>query len=513
MLLVLLIICRDAISNFISRLTSFRFKKGASELGMNAVSPSNGHDDKIVKLSNAEEKPTDQDEKAEIEDKTKEKNWFLEMHTAFENGHLEAAETAFKKYALEEKDEVKIEENKAFYLFSKFEKGKDNSAIDELEELARTAKTEESKFAILTWLSICLSDSLQYKKETRLWEKTTAEMESEPLTTKAIVYWADALDKDNNPVQAKSLLISRLLKVEEENQKADIYNTLSKIEKSLGNKTISIYCKDKSLEFDPNNRDELFNSAYAASNEEIDDISIGNYLRLIRIDGNNATALNNLGVRAQEAGLKIKAVENFKKAASHENTLAMANQGYLLLDAGFTEEAEEIAHKALELEDTHQNVHSLITAINTKKEEQRKDWKKLSEKSLHRQKLIRSYTEQYYLGNPKKLEGEWFVEGVIQIEIAINNNKLEASWEEPTSAMGGSQYSVKLTGSVSGSSFSGQYTKKMIGDSPNTLLGLTMNTSNSNTCIGFVSDDGDELTLIATKVNDTFSLCLSRAKA
>ncbi|MFT6538560.1 MAG: tetratricopeptide (TPR) repeat protein [Thalassolituus sp.] len=506
--LVLLIICRDAISNFISRLTSFSFRNGDSEIGMNAVAPINGNDEKVVKLSNADEKPTNQDEETEKEDKTKEEGWFSEMHTAFENGNLDAAERFFKKYALEENDEVKLEENKAIYLFLKFEKGKDNAAIVELEELARTAKTEESKLNSLTWLSFCLSDSMQYNKEVQIWEKAVDELKSEPLISKAKVYLALAMNKDNNPVQARELLISRLLKVEEENQKANIYEALSKIEESLGNKTISIYCKDKSLEFDPNNRDELFNSAYAASNEDIDDISISNYLRLIRIDRENSTALNNLGVRAQEAGLKIKAIDNYKKSASYENTLAMANQGYLLLDAGFTEEAEEIAKKALESDDTHKNVYRLITAINEKKEEQREKWEKLSEKSLSRQKLIRSYTEQYYLGNPKELEGEWFVKGVTQTKIAVSNHKLEAFWEEPASALGGSKYSVKLIGSVSGSSFSGQYSKKLIGDRPNTLLGLAGNTS--NTCIGFVSDSGNKITLIASKVNDDFSLFLSR---
>ncbi|QYJ98881.1 hypothetical protein K0J45_06530 [Shewanella alkalitolerans] len=511
LMLVLLIICRDAISNFISRLTSFSFRNGDSEIGMNAVAPINDNDEKVVKLSNADEKPTDQDEETEKEEKVKEEGWFSEMHTAFANGKLDVAETIFKKYAFEEKDEVKLEENKAIYLFLKFEKGKDNAAIVELEKLARTGKTEESKLNSLTWLSFCLSESMQYDKEVQLWKKAITELKSEPFITKAKVNLAYAMNKDNNPVKAREILISSLLKIENEDQKASVYEALSKIEESLGNKTISVYCKDKSLEFDPNNRDELFNSAYAASNEDIDDISISNYLRLIRIDGENSTALNNLGVRAQEAGLKIKAIDNYKKAASYENTLAMANQGYLLLDAGFTEEAEKIAQKALESDDTHKNIYSLITAINEKKEEQREKWEELSKKSLSRQKLIRSYTEQYYLGNPKELEGEWFVKGVTQTKLTLSNNKLEASWEEPALTLGGNKYSVKLVGSVSGSSFSGQYTRKLIGDRPNSLLGLAGNTSNA--CIGFVSDQGNELTLIASRVNDDFSLSLSRKSA
>jgi len=38
--LVLLIICKDAISGFISRLTSVKYKTGESELGMEAAAPS-----------------------------------------------------------------------------------------------------------------------------------------------------------------------------------------------------------------------------------------------------------------------------------------------------------------------------------------------------------------------------------------------------------------------------------------------------------------------------------------
>ena len=508
--LILLIICKNAISNFISRLTSFSFKNGESELGMNAAAPLIENERKSDKYPSADEKPTDQDEEPGLESKAKKESWFSEMYSAFESGKFEVAEAAFKKYALEEKDEIKFEENKALYLYFKFEKGKDNSAIIELGELARIAKTEESKLNTLAWLSLCLNNSMQHKKDVDLWEKAVGEMKSMPLVTQAIVHLAYALNKDNKPSKAREILISRLSKIDEEVQKANIFEALSKIEESLGNKTVSIYCKDKSLEFDPHNRDELFNSAYTASNESVDDISISNYLRLIRIDSENSTALNNLGARAQEAGLKIIAVGKYKKAASHKNTLAMANQGYLLLEAGFTEEAEEIANKALSLEDTHKNVHSLITAISNKREEQRKEWEKLSEKSLDRQKLIRSYIEQYYLGSPKELEGEWFVKGSFETKISIIDDKMESTWEEPAFALGGSKYSVKLTGSVSGSTFSGQYTRKSIEETPRGLLGLVGNTS--MTCIGFVSDNRGKLTIIATKLEDDFSMYLSRVR-
>lgn len=505
---ILLIICKDAISNFISRLISLSYKKGDSEIGFNAVAPVENKDPRNNELSKAEEKPIILDSESEIDGKAKEENWFFEMHTAFSDGNIELAETIFKKYALDEKDEINLEKNKSIYLYFRFSKGKDNSAIAGLEELVRTAKTEESKIESLEWLSLCLKDSLQIKKEISLWQQALDSFKTESILTKAIVSLASVLDRDEQSHVARHILIERLSAIEDDEQKALLYYALSKTEESLGNKTASVYCKDKALEYDPNNRDELFNLAYFAGNEKIDDISLSNYLKLIRIDSQNSMALNNIGVRAQEAGLKIKAIENYKEAAINKNTLAMANQGYLLLDAGFTEEAEEIAKKALGMENIHPNVHSLIAQISERKKTQITEWDKLSEKSFNRQKLIRLFTEQSYLGNSKDLEGFWFTHDKTPINIVIKNNELESSWEEPVLGLTGVKYTIKIAGQVSGSTFTGKCTKNKNSDAPYALLGLPE--SYSHDCIGFLSEDNGKITVISQKLKDDFSLKLTR---
>jgi tetratricopeptide (TPR) repeat protein len=511
-LLALLIICRDAISNFISRLTSLSFKNGDSTLGIEAASPSDGKDN-TKELPSPDEEPSSEEKDSQVEKvERKEGEWFSIMHSAFEEKRFDDAEAIFKKYAVDEKDEVELEKNKTVYLYFRFEKAKDNKAIEELKDLARTAKTEESKFIILEWLSFCFRDSMQYGKEIELWRSALDEIESESLKTRAIVNLAYVLNKEDKSTEAKKLIIERLPSTVDDTQKSRLYEALSKIEQTLGNKSLSIYCKDKSLEFDANNRDELFNSAYAASNEDIDEISISNYIKLIGIDEDNSTALNNLGARAQEAGLKIKAVENYKKSAGYNNTLAMANQGYLLLDAGFTDEAENIARQALKFADPHQNVHSLIAAINEQKQEQTKEWNKLQEKSLNRQKDIRNYTEQYYLGNPELLKGDWLVSNTYPTTIKIEKNVIKATWAESVGLLGGGvSYTVGLEGKVSGSTFEGKYTRKKDDNSPNTLLGFGENPIQS--CIGYISDDGNKFKLISTELKNNFSLSFSRPKA
>ena len=506
-LLVLLIICRRAISSFISRLTTFTFKTAKSEIGMKAVAPSEEKETNDVRT--ADEKPSTEDKSTEIESKQDE--WFPEMDKALKEGRLDDAEAAFKKYALGEKDEVKLENQKAFYLYLRFEQGKDNSAISQLEQLARAAKTEDSKFETLVWLTFCIREGMQYRKETEVWRSFLEEVDSEHLKTKIIVNIAYSLNREECSIEAKKVLTDRLMIIKGDAQNASIFEALSIVEESLGNKSLSIYCKDKSLEFDPNNRDELFNSAYSASDEDVDEISISNYLKLIRIDGDNPTALNNLGVRAQEAGLKIKAVDQFKRSADHNNTLAMANQGYLLLDAGFTDEAEKIAKEALKEDTPHQNIHSLLAEINERREKQEKDWNELGKKALSRQKMIREFTEQLYLGNEKTLRGDWKANGTHSAIIDIDNGLLKASWTEESGGLVGEEYNVELVGKVSGSTFEGTYSRKRSESSPSTFLGLDGNLNKA--CMGYFSEREGEIKVFAKKLKDNFCLSLLPRKA
>ncbi|MPY24299.1 hypothetical protein FS373_17395 [Shewanella sp. YLB-07] len=473
---------------------------------MKAVAPSDS-EDLIKEGPSADENPASEevDSKAgEIEEI--ESTWTSEMNKAFDEGRFDDADLIFKQYSLDEQDETKLLRNKSFYLYLKFEKQKDNSAIEKLEDLARIAKSEDSKFNTLTWLSFCFQDSMTYGKQIDLWRSALAETKSEKLRTRAIVNLASVLSKDDKSTEAKSLLVKRLLNTVDESQQSTLYTELSNIEKSLGNKHLSIYCKDKSLEFDVYNRDELFNSAHAASDEGIDEISISNYIKLIRIDSNNSMAFNNLGVRALDAGLNIKAIENYKKSSKYNNTLAMANQGYTLLEAGFADEAESIANQALKLDDPHKNVYSLISAIDKNRKNQSDKWSKLREKSFERQKFIRKYIEQYYLGDSSTLNGDWLVNNAYPTTILINKGLMKATWVELAGHLGDASYTAELTGKVYGSTFEGIYTKKKDDSTSYSLLGLAGNIDQS--CIGFLSEDGNKIKLFSPKFKDDFSLSL-----
>lgn len=514
LLMLLVFKCRKAISDLINRLTSLTYKNGKSQIGIEATSP-RFTDATKAKPNSAVEKLTIKEESkdsVEIDPVGNEKNWFAQMHAAFNEGRIEDAKKGFKDYALDEKDEIKLEENKAVFLYLLFGKGKDNTAISQLEELARTPKNEKTKHNTLTWLSFCFNDSRQTKKEIQLWKNAISEITSEHLITDSIVYLSYALDRDGDIEEAKRILIERLTLIQEDTQKSKIYAALAIIEKSLGNNNLAVYCKDKSLEYDANNRDELFNSAYSASEQEIEEISISNYLTLLRIDKDNSTALNNLGARAQEAGLAIKAVENYKESSKLKNSLAMANQGYLLLNSGFTKEAEKIAKDASLTDNPHENVYSLLGSISEKKKEENEKWDQLTKKSFDRQKQIRRYTEQLYLGSIDSLDGEWTLDTGENITLNSSNKIINTAWKESIGALSPELYKVELTGSISGSTFRGRYKRKKESDGQYAGL-LSISNNNDVACLGFVSDDGKILNIISENHKDDFSLRMNKKSA
>lgn len=502
-IVVTLIIFKAPLSSFISRWISVSAKKGGSEFGVKAAPPQELNEDKM-KYPTTEETPLEPCIALEEKDETNKCNNFF---NALLDGDLERAEVEFKKYALDEKDEIKLEKTKARYLYLKYKTAKDNSAFDELNSLAHTATNEESKYSYLNFLSFCLLDNMQYEQNISIWENSIPTFTSHKIIIQAVISLSIALNKDEQSNKAKDLIIEYLSKTEDCLQKASLFNALSTIEDTLGNNTVSTYCKDKSLEYDPNNREQLFDSAFKASNEKIRDISISNYIKLINISNDNSYALNNLGAEAQSVKLTTKAIENYKKSSTHKNTLAMANQGFLLLEAGFIEEAEEIANKALQLKDTHKNIHILITAIDDKKELQNKKWESLVVKSLQRQKTIRNYTEQYYLGTPSELEGNWIIKDDSVTNITIKNNTLNTEWTEP-GFIDGSVINIKVNGKVSGSTFSGKYTKES--DKENSNTSPLLNPAINHDCIGFLTDNNRSLALISLEEGVDFYLKLSR---
>jgi tetratricopeptide (TPR) repeat protein len=231
-----------------------------------------------------------------------------------------------------------------------------------------------------------------------------------------------------------------------------------------------------------------------------EEISISNYTKLCNIDSKHSFALNNLGVIAQEAGLNVKAVENYGRSLLQENSLAMANQGYLLLEAGFVEEASSIAQRALLLTEPHKSVHTLIAAIDEKKEKQNEDWLKLCEDAFERQKTIREYVEQYYLGSFEGLDQKWETEQGEEVLLDVGSEEITAAWQENGYGFDNGTFEVKISGTIHGATFKGKYQRKVSNTGLRTVL--TTAGEHDKECLGFLTKKANEINIISSTLED-----------
>ena len=100
--------------------------------------------------------------------------------------------------------------------------------------------------------------------------------------------------------------------------------------------------------------------------------------------------------------------------------------------------------------------------------------------------------------------------GSFPVSFKIENGEISATWIEPGGALSGGTYTAKLAGTVSGSTIRGSYTRKKNENNPIALLELSGNID--NLFMGFTSEDAEKINLISTKLENDFSLCLSRQK-
>ncbi|MDF0533664.1 hypothetical protein PY479_05140 [Shewanella sp. A32] len=501
-IVIILFMFRSSLSNLITRLTSFKYKNGDNEVGLNAEPIASNVDDS---MPDPEEKP----EKSvlKIDSNKTESNYLNDMMTSIMSGNKEAAESAFSSYLKQENDPKELKKNKALFLYFKYVDLNDFSALGELESLVKTIDDDDLLVQVYNWLDLCYSHTSEFDKSSKLWRDLSLSTTSVNVKITAISNLALSLVKEGELEEARSKLVEAL-KIDSVEQVKNIYliySALSKVESKMNNNVMSVYCLDKAVEY--NNRDTgmLFDSAYAASNNSLEEVAVSNYNLLIKIDSDNSYAFNNLAVQAKEAGFNFKAIENYQKAADHKNTLAMANLGYALLNAGFSQEAKDIAEKALEFNDVHANVHRLLSDVKTRVEDKNKEWDEFTENLFKRQKFVREYTEKYYSGDSSLLEGSWVVLEKYEIKFQVENDKVKSSWVEDGSS--DSTYLNSIDCIVHGATLVGTV-KRILSDGlgvPNIysspkvedVFGYYCQNSNTIKLVSKQSKNNFELTLVA----------------
>lgn len=119
---------------------------------------------------------------------------------------------------------------------------------------------------------------------------------------------------------------------------------------------------ERHLELNPDDYDARFQLAFKQSSAGNEAISLYHYYK-ISSGERSSMAWNNIGATAEQLGLPARSVAAFTRAAEMDETIAMSNLGFQLLNIGFVELAREQCRNALKHPKPHPNVGALIAAL------------------------------------------------------------------------------------------------------------------------------------------------------
>ncbi|EHR6472077.1 tetratricopeptide repeat protein [Vibrio parahaemolyticus] len=493
--IIFLVIFKQPLTRYLDRTNNISYENGVLKV---EASVSKAKEDLSEETSSA---PTKEQNHFESEAQDDE-GWISAALPALEDGDTSKAEEVFKRWELRAEDPDEAYRDRSFFYYLQFDVAHSFEAISLLEQHLKKADSDSQKMYTLQWLSSALVREKLFDKALDMWVTAINELTEESVLFEAKLRLAKVNIEYELLEQGKGILVSLLKDASNNSQLNKVYLALADVEEKLGNKKISAYCLDKATEYSPQDTDDLFTSAYNASNVGVVELAISNYIRLTQRNPKHAVAWNNLGVVARNSDCHIKAMSSYSKSSELKDTLAMANQGYALLGAGFSEEARKIAMQATKLEDVHPNVYKLIADIESREQKDAEKWDEIVKNASRKQLHYRKYIEHYYKEDSPSIVGGWASEDNQDIQIP-NSSTFEVAWVVGDAI----KTKHKITGQIKGASFSGRYTKNHSGN--NSILGALKDIDMN--CLGYV--EKDKLYIFSTSAGDETMLTFKRSNS
>lgn len=450
-----------------------------------------------------EVRPIDTEKSDEKEEKEKPSNWwFLDVTKALDENDEDKAKLIFETFIKENKDTIIYNFEHSFFLYKLYEHNHSETILSEIYKKIEASNIYNDKKDYINAYIMCLDYTGQYKRAIQFLIKEiekTSEMKDE-ITLSIRLSRLYITDLDNLNAR-KTILnaISKALDNKNENLDDDLYHCyvqLAAIENADGNKVHESLCLDKALEYDPTNKETLFSSAFASIDSPLDSIQIANYKQLLNLEPEHSAALNNLGVTAQNLNLKGIAT-NLWASSSHTGfSLAKVNLGFVLLESGYLNAAEELANEALKADKPHENVHQLLMKISKEKVSEENKWKDAITYSKKVQKDLRNYVHYYYSERSTIPSSDiWIDESGMEVKLIVTGSMYKFSWLHEA-------FDINYTSSNINGTLNGFYSKKKKEDSQSTTL-LSLNPKTvSGQCYGYFNIKNNCLIIFSAKVQD-----------
>lgn len=426
-LLIIALIFKKQISNFLDRITKLSFKNGDNEVQVSSEPPA------LYESSNLNEDKDEEKEKPEIEveDKSLEKGDLkVQILDYLVNNDFDSAKQAFETYITQLTDSDIIFDEKCFFHYQTYKFTQNHESKKLLAALLEAANNDKQLFDATYWYTGCYDLTQRYIESIDIWKKQISKIKDTKIKTKAKLELAQSHIMNGTLDKAREIVIELIKSLDDKKLLSLSYEKLANIEKASGNLFEEALCTDKCAQLEPDNTTELFDSAYNLSDQNLKPLAIKNYSLIRTLNPKDKAALNNLAIEYNRYELPILCTELYKQAGELGNNLAKSNQGYLLLNAGFADEAEKIADEVIESKsaDIPKNIYSLKNDIKERREKENKKLDEILKSATTLQEHFRKYIHSYYTGDVKNILLDWSVNETSTIN--INNNKIELVWYE-----------------------------------------------------------------------------------
>lgn len=343
-------------------------------------------------------------------------------------------------FAVFKGDEDKI--NNLRKVFSESSAGKDQSQRDLLvafEQYARVLLGKKSDFAaieqvaernltdpeIRRYFARCLEHYDQHHRAFENFEAAASEASDDEqrasfLSDAAVAKW------NSGDKSAEKWVRERFAGLPITNgTRKHLLNALRQIADKEGSVDKWLIYTEARIELTPDDQDLRFALAYKYSMRGYNDLALYHY-SVIPPSVRSGDTWNNIGAAYQELSLKTQAVKAYRRAEELKQTRAMSNIAFLLINAGFLKEAEEICQRATKVENYDKRVASAIDELEKANTRETEEGNKRLEAVKVEQAFLARMGKESLSPLPDPLVENW-VTKQCRLAVQIRDGKFEAS--------------------------------------------------------------------------------------
>lgn len=286
-----------------------------------------------------------------------------------------------------------------------------NGSAEALADLRRTVAENTKNPIVRAWLGQALSHTGAHEEAATQLEDALRIAEDDDGRATVARFLVQVLARDARQHDALQVLRETLPNITDPQSRSLLCHEGAKVYQQSTppdyNKAFAL--NELALTYNPSDQDLRFSIAYSCDKQDEPSLALLHYQELIARKPDHAIATNNAGWEAERIGLRIASVNYYKKSEELEETLAMANLAFRLIEAGFTKEAQEILDRARTKEDPNRRVFRGLGEIATRQDEEDAKLREVLERckkarrwrQLHGEALLKA------LSDPAKMTGTY----------------------------------------------------------------------------------------------------------